>query len=83
MTASCVLCCRCGRIAGGCRISGSSGGISACAELEASVIALVNMRPSENEDNFPDCLLFGFFCSFAKQFKVGKMTASVRFERLL
>lgn len=51
--------------------------ISVCAELEASSVALMNMRPSENEDNFPGCFLFDFSCSFSKQFKVGKVTASV------
>lgn len=72
-----MLCCRRGKAAGGCRISESSGGISVCAELEASLIALMNMRASENKDNFPGCFLFDFSCSFAKQFKVGKMTASI------
>lgn len=35
---------------------------------------LMNMRPSENEDCFPGSFLFDFSCSFAKQFKVEKMT---------
>lgn len=72
-----MLCCRHGKAAGGCRISGLLGDISVRAELEASLTALMNMRPSENEDSFPGCFLFDFFCSFAKWFKVGKMTASV------
>lgn len=44
------------------------------AELEASLIALMDLRM---KTNFPHYFLFDFSCSFAKQFKVGKMTANV------
>lgn len=45
------------------------------AELEASLIALMDLRM---KTNFPHYFLFDFSCSFAKQFKVGKMTANSR-----
>lgn len=75
-----ALCCRCGKAAFGCRSSGSSGDISVLAELEASLIALMDLRM---KINFPHYFPFDFSCSFAKQFKVGKMTGSVWFKRLL
>lgn len=72
-----MLCYRHRKAAHGCRISGSLGDISVCAQLEAS-LGLVFIRAiSETEDNFPGCFLFDFSCSFAKQFEVGKMTACV------
>lgn len=74
-TGSSVLCCRHRKADDGCGISGLSGDVSVCTKLEASLIAPMNMRPREDEDNFPGCFPFGFSCSFAKQFKVGKMTA--------
>lgn len=51
-----------------------SGDISVFAELEASLIALMDLRM---KTNFPHYFLFDFSCSFAEQFKVGKMTCSV------
>lgn len=80
VTGGSALYCRCGKAAFGCRISGSLGDISVFAELEASLIALMDLRMTIN---FPLYFLFDFSCSFAKQFKVGKMTASVWFKRLL
>lgn len=74
MTGSSALCCRCGKAAFECRISGSSGDISVFAELEASLIALMDLRM---KTNFPHYFLFDFSWFFAKQFKVGKMTANV------
>lgn len=79
VTCRSALCCRWGKAAFGCRISGSSGDISIFAELEASLIALMDLRM---KTNFPHYFLFDFSCSFAKQFKVGKMTG-VWFKRLL
>lgn len=35
----------------------------------------MSMRQGEKEGNFLGCILFDFSCSFAKQFKVGQMTA--------
>ena len=65
------LCCGCGEAAAGCW----PGDISVCAEPEASLIALMSVRQSEEEGSFNGCFLFGSPCSSAKQFRAGKMTA--------
>lgn len=73
MSGSKELCCGCGEAAAGCWL----GGISVCAEPEASLIALKSVRQSKKESSSPGCFLFAFCAPLPSNLELGRWQLSL------